>query len=135
MRVFVLRNNVYSQIQNIENEAALHVIVYENNHRIVAEKSLFFSDVISFDGKKDNTYMMRFYSPTHKLVIVNHNKLVGSSHFSDKIVSDKMRNVEDRLASTNNKLNYIFKTLRTTYRIEFEERSMITDKFNTFSYF
>lgn len=46
-----------------------------------------------------------------------------------------MKDVGDRLSSTNNKLNYIFKVLRTTYRVEFEERSLITDKFSTFSQF
>ena len=37
-----------------------------------------------------------------------------------------MKDVGDRLSSTNNKLNYIFKVLRTTYRVEFEERLLIT---------
>lgn len=58
-----------------------------------------------------------------------------SSHFQDKVGSDKMQQYEHRLNGMENKLAYIVKVLKTTHRVEFEERALLTTKFASFSKF
>lgn len=58
----------------------MHLVVYENNHRIVAEKSMYFQGVVTVDGKQGSTYMMRFFSPTRKLITISHNNFIQTSH-------------------------------------------------------
>lgn len=61
--------------------------------------------------------MIRFYSPSHKLVIVTHNKFVQSSHFEGKVKNEQMKEYNNRLNVYGSRLSNIFKLLKTTYRI------------------
>ena len=44
----MLKDNAYTQITDIDSESAVYIVAYENNHRIVAEKSLYFQGAVSY---------------------------------------------------------------------------------------
>lgn len=80
MSVYVLKDNAYTRVQNVEDEPAIYLVVYENNHRIVVEKSFYFNAGIAINGKAGSTYMMRFFSSKSKMVIVSHNSFLQTSY-------------------------------------------------------
>lgn len=47
MKIYVLRENVYTQVWDIETEPACRLIMYQNNHQIVAEKDFYFETALS----------------------------------------------------------------------------------------
>ena len=57
------------------------MIVYENNHRIIAEKSFYFNAGITIKGKAGSTYMIRFFSSNKKLITVAHSSFIQTLHF------------------------------------------------------
>lgn len=80
MSVYVLKDNAYMRVQSVEDEPAIYLAVYENNHRIVVEKSFYFEAGVVINGKAGSTYMMRFFSSKPKMVIVNHNSFLQTSY-------------------------------------------------------
>ena len=77
--VYVEKNNVFSQVKNVEGEEPLKVYVYEDNTRIVAQGSFYFEHAISFPAKANSVYVLRFYnSGSLKLVSMIYNHFISS---------------------------------------------------------
>lgn len=81
VKVYVVKDNVYSEIEDVEKDSPVRVEVFENNVRLVAQKDAYFEGAMKFNGRKDSTYTIRFQtSVTQKLISIRQNYLVESQH-------------------------------------------------------
>jgi citrate lyase synthetase len=60
MIIYTLENNAYGIIKDIDTEIPIHVYVYENNNRMIAEGEFYFEKSIKFLAIPDAYYSVRF---------------------------------------------------------------------------
>lgn len=113
----MIKDNQYQIIEDVDKHPALHVLIYENNHKVVADQIFYFENAITVNGKKDSTYMIRFYSTAPKLIIVNHDNFVQGSYFNGLVKTEKLKTVNSKISQAFNKLSQTFTTLKTTHWI------------------
>lgn len=60
--VYVLKDNAYTLVRDIERTKSIRVYVYEDNSRIVAQSEFYFENVVRFEARANSKYVVRFYN-------------------------------------------------------------------------
>ena len=84
--VYVEIDNFFIKINDVDKEPPLKIYVYENNHRIIVDKSFYFAGLVSFSGKADSTYTIRFYNTGSKKLIEARQNAILQTHQVEKLL-------------------------------------------------
>lgn len=89
-QIYVLENNAYTFVRDIENVKPLRVYVYENNDRIVAQAEFYYERALKFSAFAGKKYIFRFYNDgVLKLVSFTYPSLVEESHVNKLYKKDQ----------------------------------------------
>lgn len=86
VNVYVEVDNFFIKIDDVDQEPPLKIYVYENNHRIIVDKYFYFAGLVSFRGKADSTYTIRFYNTGNKKLIEANQNNVLQTHQTEKLL-------------------------------------------------
>ena len=105
IKIYVIDENQYRQIKDVERQAPLRIFIYENNNRIVIQETLYFEGALIFQAQKDSSYTIRFYnSGKIKLVETSYNGVLETQHVDQLISSDEAKDHADK--AKNIQLNF-----------------------------
>ena len=102
-------DGVYSVTADIDEEEPIRLIVYENNHKIVYQKSFYFRYFGSFQGSANSSYHFRFMnSAGHKLIALNKAVILQQGHVENKLSVSDVANHSHRLKMFKEQVNERF---------------------------
>lgn len=89
---------VYSKIKPTVDMQPIRVSVYQGTHQLLYDNTLYSRRYIVFDGKANETYLLRFSNLADKrMVIMKVSKLIEEHHFRDKVTVEDVADHPSRL--------------------------------------
>lgn len=78
--MYVLKDNAYGMVKDVDTAGLIKLYVYEDNNRIVGQAECFFMAAVLFKAKPKSTYTVRFYNDgITKLISLTFPEFVSTS--------------------------------------------------------